>query len=62
MEWTNQHGCGGNEDDNPNKLNCQLILQYMCEPARAANQAVQKDDLRDGTTTNQQNYNAIQGI
>lgn len=31
MEWTNQHGCGGNEDTNPQKQNCQMILQYMCQ-------------------------------
>lgn len=31
IEWTNQHGCGGNEDTNPQKQNCQMILQYMCQ-------------------------------
>ena len=31
VEWTNQHGCGGNEASDPYKLNCDLILQYMCE-------------------------------
>jgi len=31
IEWTNQHGCGGNEDTNPQKQNCQLVLQYMCQ-------------------------------
>jgi hypothetical protein len=31
LEWTNQHGCGGNLIDDPNKLNCQIIIQYMCE-------------------------------
>jgi hypothetical protein len=30
IEWTNQHGCGGNELGDPWKLNCELILQYMC--------------------------------
>ena len=32
VEWTNQHGCGGNEHGDPHKLNCQLIIQYMCLP------------------------------
>lgn len=32
VEWTNQHGCGGNEHDDPHKLNCNINLQYMCEP------------------------------
>ena len=26
VEWTNQHGCG--DDD----LNCNIVLQYMCQP------------------------------
>ena len=29
IEWTNQHGCGGNQDNDPHKLNCNLVLQYM---------------------------------
>ena len=29
LEWTNQHGCGGNEDTDPHKLNCNIVLQYM---------------------------------
>jgi len=32
VEWTNQHGCGGNEHDDPHKLNCNILLQYMCVP------------------------------
>lgn len=31
VEWTNQHGCGGNEDNDPHKLNCNLVLQYMVQ-------------------------------
>ena len=31
VEWTNQHGCGGNEDTDPHKQNCNLVLQYMCQ-------------------------------
>ncbi len=31
FEWTNQHGCGGNEDTDPHKLNCNIVLQYMCQ-------------------------------
>ena len=29
IEWTNQHGCGGNEDNDPHKLNCNIVIQYM---------------------------------
>lgn len=26
IEWTNQHGCGGNS-----KASCEIVLQYACE-------------------------------
>ena len=32
IEWTNQHGCGGNEQTDPNIDNCVIVLQYMCFP------------------------------
>jgi len=35
IEWTNQHGCGGNEHGDPHKLNCQIVLQYMCVDSNA---------------------------
>ena len=55
IEWTNQHGCGGDEDKDPHKLNCNIVLQYMCQlddkyPSNS------KDRLRDGTSTNRQDY------
>lgn len=31
LEWTNQHGCGGSEDTDPQKQNCHMVLQYMCQ-------------------------------
>lgn len=31
VEWTNQHGCGGNEDDDQHKLNCNIVIQYMVQ-------------------------------
>ena len=56
IEWTNQHGCGENTPEKPNKLNCNMVLQFMC----------QKDDgddpdkytMRDGTSTSRNNYQA----
>jgi len=53
IEWTNQHGCGGNSIDDPALQNCNIVLQYACDntntdPAMAL-------ALRDGTTTNQIN-------
>mmetsp|Transcript_26330 Transcript_26330/g.69184 ORF Transcript_26330/g.69184 Transcript_26330/m.69184 type:complete len:779 (-) Transcript_26330:235-2571(-) len=32
IEWTNQHGCGGNEQGDPHKLNCDIIIQYQAWP------------------------------
>ncbi|ESO96629.1 hypothetical protein LOTGIDRAFT_202874, partial [Lottia gigantea] len=52
VEWYNQHGCGGNEDDNPQKQNCRLVLQYMCQP-----EGTTEDVLRNGVVTNTQDYN-----
>lgn len=31
FEWTNQHGCGGDENTDPHKQNCNIVLQYMCQ-------------------------------
>jgi len=50
VEWTNQHGCGGNEQTDPRGGNCNMVMQYMCDrddtdPAMAVT-------MRDGTTTN----------
>ena len=39
FEWTNQHGCGGNEATDPQKLNCDMILQYMCQTTDGTQQA-----------------------
>jgi len=37
IEWTNQHGCGGNEHGDPHKLNCNIVLQYMCHKDTGVN-------------------------
>jgi len=42
VEWTNQHGC-----NNP-KLECNIVIQYMCSQQDEADASVQ---IRDGTTT-----------
>eukprot|EP00808_Paulinella_micropora_P014542 g51224.t1 len=54
-EWTVQHGCGGRERDDPYKLNCNLILQYMCDqshPAGTFDDGHMNVGLRDGGNTN----------
>lgn len=53
LEWTAQHGCGGNEADDPHKLNCNMVLQFACN----TNNAVQKEpalmlNMKDGRNTN----------
>ncbi|KAK3738793.1 hypothetical protein RRG08_035673 [Elysia crispata] len=55
IEWTNQHGCGGNEDNNPQKQNCALILQYMCQDDVDSAQGT-ADSLRNGHVTATQGY------
>ncbi|KAL4227006.1 hypothetical protein ACF0H5_014982 [Mactra antiquata] len=55
IEWTNQHGCGGNEDTDPQKQNCNMVLQYMCEDA-VENIPPLKQQMKDGTSTNTMEY------
>ena len=53
MEWTNQHGCGGNEGDKPQvNMICQYIIQFMCRPD--SDTPSPQDRLRDGTSTDTQ--------
>lgn len=52
IEWTNQHGCGGNENNDPHKLNCNMVIQYMVEDS----DATEDDQLRNGVNTNTPNY------
>ena len=40
IEWTNQHGCGTTDAENPNKLNCDIVAQFTCG-----------QHLKDGTDT-----------
>lgn len=54
IEWTNQHGCGGNEATEAHKLNCNMVIQYTCN----TNDQVQTQPglqvkLKDGRNTNQ---------
>jgi len=57
FEWTNQHGCGGNEDTNPSKCNCDVIIQYAVEDkTNDAAYSTGKFEMRDGTNTARQDY------
>ncbi|XP_078594985.1 protein DD3-3-like isoform X2 [Branchiostoma floridae x Branchiostoma japonicum] len=55
LEWTNQHGCGGNADSDPHKQNCQVVLQYMCQDDVSSATGTQ-DTLRNGRTTQTQDH------
>ena len=59
VEWTNQHGCGGNDDTNPSKLNCDITIQYMIPEPKYDNAYTEtgKFMFRDGTSTNTQDFN-----
>lgn len=50
IEWTNQHGCGGNEDSNPQKQNCIIVLQYSCQDDVPDPRGAE-DTFRNGKTT-----------
>jgi len=63
IEWTSQHGCGGREhadvdaDGNAlpqdtNKLNCDMIIQYMCDTDSSVTDPAMSVILRDGGNTN----------
>jgi hypothetical protein len=61
VEWTNQHGCGGNEDNDPHKLNCNMVIQYMVMDYDPDETAEELDTnkftrIRDGTSTQRQDF------
>lgn len=57
IEWTNQHGCGGNEDTDPHKLNCNIVIQYMCQPNVDSPTGTKDEDVfRNGVETSTPDY------
>ncbi|XP_071806094.1 protein DD3-3-like [Asterias amurensis] len=54
VEWTNQHGCGDNDN-----VNCNVVLQYMCQPD--TDSAV-PETLRNGFATNKQGYMKLASV
>jgi len=59
IEWTNQHGCGGNDDDNPHKLNCNLVIQMMCQEDDG-DDSTDFGEMRDGINTQTNDFTAVQ--
>jgi hypothetical protein len=51
VEWTNQHACGGSEKDDPQKVNCNIVIQYMCD-TNYPNDRAMTVALRNGGNTN----------
>ena len=49
IEWWNQHGCGKRDENDGNWVNCQIVLQYMCEDSSTAS-------LQNGIQTNTAQY------
>lgn len=50
VEWTQQHGCGYSNDGATN-INCNVLLQYMCQDSDYNG----VDKIRDGVQTNSNN-------
>jgi hypothetical protein len=50
VEWTNQHACGGSEGGDPQKINCNIVMQYMCDIDNS--DPALEVALRDGGNTN----------
>ena len=61
IEWTAQHGAGGDEDTNPNKLNANFVIQFLVQPLTGKGSSWEgvnqpKSQLRDGVSTNRNGY------
>ncbi|XP_078001277.1 protein DD3-3-like [Glandiceps talaboti] len=61
LEWTNQHGCGGSEDTDPHKTNCNLVLQYMCQDDVNSAKGT-ADTLRNGENTDTPQHTPINNL
>jgi len=53
IEWTNQHACGGNEDGDTQKVNCNIVIQYMCDIEDS--DPAMRVEMRNGGNTNTPN-------
>ncbi|CAG5082369.1 Oidioi.mRNA.OKI2018_I69.PAR.g10109.t1.cds [Oikopleura dioica] len=49
IEWWNQHGCGKRDENDANWVNCQIVLQYMCEDSSSTK-------IQNGLNTNTPAY------
>jgi len=55
VRWTSQHGSGGDEDTDPNKLNSNTVLQIMCQPEED-NAGNRYTRMRNGVSQQRQDY------
>jgi len=55
IEWTNQHSCGGNEEEDPQKVNCNIVIQYVCDHDDPTGDIAMTVALRNGGSTDDVN-------
>jgi len=49
VEWWDQHGCGRRDESDPHWIDCQIILQYMCQDGEGS-------ELRNGFSRESPEY------
>ena len=66
VRWTSQHGSGGDEDTNPNKMNANFVIQIMCQDDpddgddTVSNTEQRVTKMRNGLNTATQDYSQPQ--
>jgi len=58
IQWTQQHGCGNDKSNSPLKMNCNMVIQYMCQPNQGERNPDDSITIRNGQQTQSQNHNA----
>merc|ERR1712176_971365 len=55
VEWWTQHGCGKKDENDANWIDCQIILQYMCQDSSSS-------ILKNGMSTDTPRHNEANNI
>lgn len=56
ISWTNQHGCGNDDPNDPLKLNCNIVLQFRCQEDIGNFAPRDSHTMRNGKETNTPSY------
>jgi len=56
IQWTQQHGCGNDDPNSPLKMNCNMVVQYMCQPNQGERAPDDSITLRNGQQTTSQQH------